>query len=426
MFHRVGAAAYKANLNNIIALCDKLDHPEKKFVAVHIAGTNGKGSVSSMLAAVLQTAGYRTALFTSPHLKDFRERIRINGIKIPRKEVTEFVDQHRLFFEKIEPSFFEWTTALAFNYFAKEKVEIAVIETGMGGRLDSTNVIDPVLSVITNIGWDHMQFLGNTLKEISAEKAGIIREGVPVIIGEIQDEVAHVFTDTAMERKTTCVFAPFLWSCRVSETAIAGRLVLDIFSGGNLLYKDLELDLAGLYQKKNILTIMQSLRVLNEKGYIISEEHIRQALKNVKKITGIRGRWEILNTNPLVVADTAHNEPGLIAVLSQISELKFKKLHMVIGLVRDKDVDGILELLPEDAVYYFCKADIPRALDAEDIQKAARKFGLSGEKYSTVLEAFDAAKAAAATDDMIFVGGSTFVVAEVIPEFEADPEGIEF
>ncbi len=425
MFHRIGAAAYKADLKNIRAMCEKLDHPEKKFMAVHIAGTNGKGSVSSMIAAVLQTAGYRTALFTSPHLKDFRERIRVNGIKIPQKEVSEFVDKNRLFFTAIEPSFFEWTTALAFNYFAKEKVELAIIETGMGGRLDSTNIIDPVLSVITNIGWDHMQFLGDTLKEIAYEKAGIIREGVPVIIGEIQDEVASVFTDTAMEKKTSCVFAPLLWNCSLSGVEVAGRLFLDIYAGKKLLYEAVELDLTGLYQKKNILTVMQALHVLKEKGYRISEEHIRNALKNVKKITGIRGRWEVLGKDPLVIADTAHNKPGLIEVLSQISELKFKKLHLVIGLVGDKDVDGILELLPADAVYYFCKADIPRAMDVEDLHKAARKFGLAGEKYFSVLEAFDAAKAAAAPDDMIYIGGSTFVVAEAIPEFEADPEGIE-
>ena len=420
MFHRIGAAAYKADLKNTIELCDLLDNPEKKFRSVHIAGTNGKGSVSCMIAAVLQEAGYRAGLFTSPHLKDFRERIRINGQMIPELEIVQFVEKYQKNFSEIKPSFFEWTAALAFNYFAREKVEIAILETGMGGRLDSTNVVLPELSVISNIGFDHMQFLGDTLEKIAGEKAGIIKEGIPVVIGEVQEEIAHVFTSVSKEKGSACVFAPLLWKA-VSSMVESDSLrnnddvqKLDLYHQGHLEYSNLELDLIGEYQKKNILSVMQAVVVLRENGYAISKEHVRSALKKVKTLTGIRGRWEILNRSPLVIADTAHNKPGLIEVLKQIQKQKFNQLHFVIGLVNDKDISGILELLPSCARYYFCKADIPRALPALDLKKAALPFSLIGESYSSVEEAYAVALRSASPDDMIYIGGSTFVVAEVL------------
>ncbi|TAH41305.1 MAG: bifunctional folylpolyglutamate synthase/dihydrofolate synthase [Bacteroidetes bacterium] len=427
MFHRIGAAAYKADLKNTVALCELLDHPEKKFRSVHVAGTNGKGSVSSMLAAILQEAGYKTGLFTSPHLKDFRERIRINGKMIPEEAVIQFVEKYQQHFEEIQPSFFEWTAALAFDFFAREKVEIAIMETGMGGRLDSTNVIIPELSLITNIGFDHMQFLGDTLEKIALEKAGIIKEGIPLVIGEIQEEIAHVFTSIATDRKTSCVFAPVLWKVEANEqksflkredegrpTVDSDGLLLDVYYGGNLQYKNLELDLIGNYQKKNIPAVLQAVNILTGKGYIITEANIRSALKRVKELTGIRGRWEILGHNPLIVADTAHNKPGLAEVLVQIKRQKFDKLHFVLGLVNDKDISGILDLLPTEATYYFCKANIPRAMSSIDLKDAAAQFSLKGETFTSVSEAYNAAKLNATENDMIYIGGSTFVVAEAL------------
>ncbi len=424
MFHRLGAAAYKADLNNTLELCDLLDHPEKKFRSIHVAGTNGKGSVSCMIASILQEAGYKTGLFTSPHLKDFRERIRINGIMIPEESVVQFVEAYKQNFMEIQPSFFEWTAALAFNYFAKEKVEIAIMETGMGGRLDSTNVITPEVSVITNIGYDHMQFLGDTLEKIAIEKAGIIKRGVPVVIGEVQEEVAHVFTSFAEKMKTSSVFAPVLWKVSQSQSTESSSLesaidstvqIIDVYHKGILIYKDLQLDLTGIYQQKNILAVLQAVNVLKENGFYITDTNIRSALKNVKALTGIRGRWDVLNIKPLVVADTAHNKPGLVEVLRQINMQKFNKLHFVLGLVNDKDISGILDLLPKDAIYYFCKADIPRGLTSEVLRNAALAYNLNGNSYDTVKEAYNAALQAANTGDMIYIGGSTFVVAEVLP-----------
>ena len=421
MFHRIGAAAYKADLKNTISLCELLDHPERKFRSVHIAGTNGKGSVSSMIAAVLQEAGYKTGLFTSPHLKDFRERIRVNGEMIPETEVIRFVENFQKDFEEIQPSFFEWTAALAFDYFAREKVEIAILETGMGGRLDSTNVIVPEVSVITNIGFDHVQFLGDTLEKIAIEKAGIIKSGIPVVIGEVQEEIAHVFTSVATEKGSACVFAAMLWKAVSNpkipdwqEKPYQDYQQLDLFHHGVPEYKNLELDLVGEYQKKNILSVMQSLTVLKERGFVISEENVRSALKRVKTLSGIRGRWEILSRKPLVVADTAHNKPGLIEVLQQIKKQKFKQLHFVIGLVNDKDISGILELLPATARYYFCKANIPRALPAVELKNTALSYNLIGEVFTSVSEAYSAALNNASAEDMVYIGGSTFVVAELL------------
>jgi len=423
MFQRIGAAAYKADLKNTHALCELLDHPEKKFRSVHIAGTNGKGSVSSMIAAVLQTAGYKTGLFTSPHLKDFRERIRIDGEMIPEAEVVQFVEHYGADFSEIKPSFFEWTAALAFHYFAKEKVEIAILETGMGGRLDSTNVVMPELSLITNIGFDHMQFLGNTLEKIAGEKAGIIKPEIPVIIGEIQDEIAHVFTSKAQENKSVCVFAPLLWQAKECKDLIENikgsrpnnsYQHLDIYFKGELKYRILQLDLLGKYQKNNILPVLQAVSVLSDKGYQITESNIREALSSVRSLTGLRGRWEVLNTLPLVIADTAHNVAGMQIVLEQLKKQKAKKKHFVLGLVNDKDIRSILDLLPQDAIYYFCKADIPRALVSDELREIARNFGLEGNAYASVMLAYQAALLNASNEDLIYVGGSTFVVAEVL------------
>jgi len=423
MFHRIGAAAYKADLKNTHALCELLDHPEKKFRSVHIAGTNGKGSVSSMIAAILQTAGYKTGLFTSPHLKDFRERIRIDGKMIPEAEVVQFVERYGEDFSEIKPSFFEWTAALAFHYFANEKVEIAILETGMGGRLDSTNVVMPELSLITNIGFDHMQFLGDTLEKIAGEKAGIIKPEIPVIIGEMQEDIAHVFTSKAQENKSVCVFAPLLWQAKESvelndpmndSKPSDVYQHLDISYKGELKYKNLQLDLLGEYQKNNILPVLQTVSILSDKGYKISESNIREALANVKALAGLRGRWEILNTLPLVIADTAHNVAGMQVVLEQLKKQKAKKIHFVLGLVNDKDISSILDLLPKDSIYYFCKADIPRALASDELREIALTFGLEGNAYASVMLAYRAALSNASNEDLIYVGGSTFVVAEVL------------
>lgn len=417
MFQRIGAAAYKADLKNTIALCKHLGHPEKKFRSIHIAGTNGKGSVSCMLAAILQEAGYKTALFTSPHLIDFRERIRINGNMIPETEVMHFVDEYGEKFKDVQPSFFEWTAALAFNYFAKEKVEIAVIETGMGGRLDSTNVLRPEVSVITNIGFDHMQFLGDTLEKIAIEKAGIIKENVPLIIGEVQEDIAHVFSEKVREKKTSCVFAPVIWNVIENNDTISEEinyLNIDVFQNKILKYKNLQLALNGDYQKKNILPVLQAISTLQQSGYNIDESAIRNGLINVKSITGIKGRWEQLKKLPLVIADTAHNKAGLTEVLSQIKKQRFEQLHFVLGLVNDKDISGILELLPKDAIYYFCRANIPRAMDTAELKHAAFIHGLRGSTFTTVKEAYNSALNNANKVDMIYIGGSTFVVAEVI------------
>ena len=411
MFHRIGAAAYKADLTNTVALCNLLKNPQNSFKSIHVAGTNGKGSTSHMLAAVLQNAGYKTALYTSPHLKDFRERIRINGEMIPEKTVTEFVNQYKSSFEKIQLSFFEWTVGLAFDYFAREKVDVAIIETGLGGRLDSTNIITPELSIITNISYDHMQLLGDTLEKIAFEKAGIIKESVPVIIGERQEETESVFLKQASNVKTKILFA--------SDTIKAELLSqnsdeqsFNIFSDDKILFTDLKLNLAGNYQQKNICTVICALELLKKSNTKISEANIRFGLQNVQSLTGLRGRWQKLSDSPLVICDVGHNKSGIEFIVEQISKTKFEKLHMVIGVVNDKDISGILELLPQNATYYFCKANIPRALDEEELQLKAKAFGLNGNSYSSVSAAIDTAKANSNTDDLIFIGGSTFVVAE--------------
>ena len=414
MFHRIGAAAYKGDLNNAIAICTLLQHPENKFKSIHVAGTNGKGSTSHMLAAVLQKAGYKTGLYTSPHLKDFRERIRINGKMIEKSEVVKFVEDFKPDFDRIQPSFFEWTMGLAFHYFANEKVDLAVIETGLGGRLDSTNVITPLLSVITNIGLDHMNLLGDTLEKIAGEKAGIIKKNIPVVIGETQQEVKHVFLDKAKEIHTAISFADEQLRCEEIKNPENNFLTLNVFNNNQLTYENLQLDLTGNYQRKNILTVLQSIFLLRALGLLISDEAVLSALKNVKPLTGLMGRWQVLSEKPLTICDVGHNQDGIALVMEQIRATPYRNLHIVFGVVNDKEIIGILNLLPKKATYYFCNADIPRAMAASELKHIAESEGLHGESFASVKIAFNAAKVAAGSDDFIFIGGSTFVVAEIL------------
>lgn len=424
MFTRVGSSAYKANLDNTIALCNLLDNPQHKFKTIHVGGTNGKGSTSHMLAAILQIAGYKTGLYTSPHLKDFRERIRINGQMISEQDVVDFVDHYKNDFETINPSFFEMTVALAFDLFAREQVDIAVIEVGLGGRLDSTNIITPEASVITNIGWDHMNILGDTLQLIAGEKAGIIKPGIPVVIGEYQPEVADIFIEKAKQEASPITFASEEWEV---ESEVKGKrlkvkgdnrsefldvVVFPLKSSRTTHY--LQLDLPGTYQLKNIKTVLCAVDELRAKGFIITDEHIQTALRQVKVLTGLRGRWETLSTSPLTICDTGHNPEGIQEVLKNIANVTYNRLHFVIGMVNDKDSSKVLAMLPKDAVYYFCKPDIPRGLEAESLKEKAESFGLLGDAYLSVQAALVAAQNAAADGDLVFVGGSTFVVAEVV------------
>jgi dihydrofolate synthase/folylpolyglutamate synthase len=390
MFQRTGPAAYKADLGNTLQMCKLLENPETAFRSVHVAGTNGKGSVSHHIASALQEAGYRTGLYTSPHLKDFRERIRINGQMIPEHKVVRFIDAHRQNMSKIGLSFFEMTVGMAFDHFRQEEVDIAVIETGMGGRLDSTNVLSPLLSVITNIGLDHMQFLGSTLQEIAREKAAIIKAGIPAIIGETQESVKHVFEARASAMNTSITFAD--------------RLPLSPIKPG----------LAGNWQLRNARTARASLQALEDLGFMISDEHIVSGFMNVAENTGIMGRWQVLGQDPLVICDIGHNREGLQEVVKKIGETPHEKLHFVIGMVADKHSESVLELLPASATYYFCKADIPRALNAVQLKQKANALGLNGNSYASVKDAYRAAIGNADRSDLVFVGGSTFVVAEIL------------
>ncbi len=423
MFHRIGAAAYKADLKNIIALSETLNNPEKKFKSIHVAGTNGKGSVSHMIASVLQESGYKTGLFTSPHLKDFRERIRINGQMIDEETITDFIENHKSSFDVIEPSFFEWTTALAFKYFEKEKVDIAVIETGLGGRLDSTNIITPELSVITNISFDHMQLLGDTLEKIATEKAGIIKKRIDVVIGERQKESENIFIDKAKEKNSSIVFASDHYQSEIISLVNEVQ-TFRIRKNDSILYDNLSIDLSGAYQLRNICTVLQTLELLKKKFSKIDDDKIRRGLQKIKANTGLLGRWQVINKNPITIADVGHNEAGIKYVMDQLNSMLEKnqddktqnkiKLHIVFGIVNDKDPSHILAILPKHASYYFCKANIPRALDADELKKTAVAFNILGESYSSVTTALEAAQKNANKEDIIFIGGSTFVVAEII------------
>ena len=385
MYQRTGAAAYKKDIGNIIKACKILDNPQNKFKSIHIAGTNGKGSTAHMLASIFQEAGYKTGLYTSPHLKDFRERIKINGQLISKKDTLDFILKNKNQYEKIEMSFFEYTVAMAFDYFANEKVDIAIIETGLGGRLDSTNIISPEISIITNIGYDHTNLLGNSLEEIAKEKAGIIKKNTPVIIGRKQKETEHIFKSEAKEKNSSIYF------CKKK-----------------LNYST---DLKGEYQKENLNTALQAMKILNLN---INDDIISKGLNNVVKNTGLNGRWQTIAKKPLTICDTGHNEDGIKNNIKQLKKLKFNKLHFVFGTVNDKDLRKILRLLPVNAQYYFCSANIERSLNSEKLLEESKNFKLLGERYESVIEAYHSAQSNAKMDDLIFIGGSTFIVAEVL------------
>ncbi len=406
MFQRVGSSAFKKDLTNTIALCKVLGNPQHRFKSIHIAGTNGKGSTSHMLAAVLQSAGYKTGLYTSPHLKEFTERIRINGIEVSEDFVVDFVERIRPSIDTIHPSFFEITVAMAFDYFARQHVEVAVIEVGLGGRLDSTNVITPLLSIITNISWDHTDMLGDTLEKIAYEKAGIIKPNIPVVISERQVEVENVFMSKAKEVNSPITFAS-------DHYHVTRKSPGTYFIQHGTDHYGLILDLKGGYQSKNIAGVLASIEELRQLGFTIIDLHIEQGLKDVMRLTGLRGRWQMIAEKPLIICDTGHNEGGVREIVNQINETHFHHLHMVIGMVKDKDVSKVLGLLPAHATYYFCAASIPRAMPAEELKQKAEVFGLKGNVYANVNDAIRAAKECSALDDFIFVGGSTYVVAEV-------------
>lgn len=414
MFTRDGSAAFKKDLTNTLKLCEALGNPQNTFRSVHIAGTNGKGSSSHMLAATLQTAGYKTGLYTSPHLLDFRERIKINGMLVPQAFVVDFVKRHQALIEDIKPSFFEVTVAMAFAYFASEKVDIAIIETGLGGRLDSTNVISPLLSLITNIGYDHMNMLGDQLTTIADEKAGIIKPLRPVVISERQPAIEERFLTHARQKQAPLLFASDEWKIRFIKTDGTAQYIEAISPKDQL---SLALDLQGTYQQKNVAGVLSSISILKELGYAIETTHIKTALAAVQRLTGLMGRWQTLATDPLVICDTGHNEDGWNEIMKNIRLTSYRKLHMVIGVMRDKDLAHMLRILPTNASYYFCNPDFERALPADQLQATAAAFHLSGKAYPTIPDAIGAARRAATHDDLIFIGGSTFVVAEALPIF---------
>lgn len=413
MFQRIGAAAYKANLDNTLKISELLGHPHKKIKCIHVAGTNGKGSSSHMLAAILQKAGYKTGLYTSPHLIDFRERIKINGKLIPKNYVTEFVTKHKEAFEKIEPSFFEWTVGLAFDYFAHEEVDVAVIEVGLGGRLDSTNIITPLVSLITNISNDHAALLGDTLQKIAAEKAGIIKHKIPVVISQQQSDIYPVFNARAQELKAPVSYADKRFKVLKHEEQ-DNLLVCDILDKKNNTVSTYRLGLTGTYQLKNVLGVLETTEILKENGFIIETKDILEGLREVCLLTGFMGRWQTISRKPLIIADTGHNEDGIKQVLENLGRYTYKQLHVVFGMVNDKDPEKILSMLPKNAVYYFTKASVPRSLDASLLKSEAAKHKLKGNAYPDVKQALDAAKKAFKKDDLIFAGGSTFVVADLL------------
>ena len=409
MFSRIGSAAFKKDLTNITILCQHLGNPQETFKSIHIGGTNGKGSVSHMMAAVLQQQGYKTGLYTSPHLHDFRERIKVNGEMVSESFVIEFVEKLKSLIVEIEPSFFEITVAMAFQYFAASKVDVAIIEVGLGGRLDSTNIIKPIVSVITNIGLDHMNMLGDTIGEIALEKAGIIKEKTPVVIGEKHKETDPIFIDIAESKKAPLYFAEddfevkqYEWKGGFLQMQVASENKLSLF----------QLDLPGIYQTKNLCTALEVIRQI-EKTFPVSSENVHAALINVKELTGLKGRWEVVHHHPTLVLEVAHNEPGIKKVLQQLKETSYNKLHIIFGMVKDKDPDAILSLLPKDARYYWTAANIPRALGAESLKTYAEKHSLEGKVYPDVNDALVAASQHAMPDDLILVCGSIFLVAEV-------------
>ena len=412
MFQRVGNQAFKKDLTNIKLLCEQLENPYEQYPCIHIAGTNGKGSTAHLMSAMLQSQGYKVGLYTSPHYRDFRERIKINGKYISRNYIVDFVKNNKTIFEKIKPSFFEITVALAFDFFAQQKVDIAIIETGLGGRLDSTNIITPILSVITNISFDHQQFLGNTLKKIAGEKAGIIKKNIPVVIGETQDATTAVFLKNAKSKKSVIHFADQNFKVVKKKESLT-HTFFDIFKNGKLIFPNQKINLHGGYQAKNIATALQAIEII-QGDFFIKKTNISTAFQNLKSLTNFKGRWQLLQKKPIILCDSAHNEAGLRLAMSQLNSLKINNLHLVIGMVNDKSIEKMLKFFPQDAYFYFCKPNIPRGLDVGILQQKAKELGRNGRTYSSVKNALRAAKRKASKKDVIYVGGSTFVVAEVI------------
>lgn len=416
MFQKKGDSALKPGLRNIDDLDELLDHPHLQYPCIHIAGTNGKGSVAHMLSAILQAAGFKTGLYTSPHYRDFRERIKVNGELASKEFLVGFVNKMQEEVKNIQPSFFELSVAMAFQYFAEQKVDVAVIETGLGGRTDSTNIITPILSIITNISYDHQQVLGDTLEEIATHKAGIIKEEVPVVIGETQLETKPVFIKEAKDKKAPVSFADQLWQLEAKNTSV-GRTVFEVRHENKMWSSSLQAELSGDYQSNNLRTVLQSVLVLNQYELLakkISLSHIQHGLANLRALTRFIGRWQVVQEAPLVIMDSAHNIGGMTYAVVQLEKIPHRQLHFVLGMVKDKDIHKVLQILPESAIYYFAKADIPRGLDAFELASQAGRHGLKGQVFPSVAVAFEAAKKRAQVDDLVFVGGSIYVVAEVI------------
>ena len=412
VFHQIRAAAYKPGLENSIRLMEQLHNPQNEYRIIHVAGTNGKGSVSHFLSAILQSAGYKTGLYTSPHLVDFGERIRVNGKKIQPEYVADFVEKNEKMLDKIQPSFFEATMAMAFRYFADCAVDVAVIEVGLGGRLDSTNIVSPALSVITNISFDHTEFLGNTLAQIAAEKAGIIKPETPVVIGEVVPETRPVFIQKAQEQNSPLTFAEENISVKFIEYS-ADKMIVETRDDEKLI-----VGLCGEYQLKNIATVLTAVEELQKLGFAIYREDVKNGLENVIPLTNLQGRWQVISHKPTVVLDTGHNKGGIEYIVHQLKKQHYEKLRIVIGMVKDKDISGVLSLLPRDAVYYFTNAATERALPAQKLKEQAERTGLNGKAYSTVEQAVKLALEEAGEKDFVFIGGSNFVVGEALPVFD--------
>lgn len=413
MYHRIGKAAYKADITNTIAMMDHLDNPHKKFKSIHIAGTNGKGSVSHMMASILQESGLKVGLYTSPHLVDFRERIRINGKMVTEKQVSTWVTHHLDYLKKQELSFFEMTVGLAFDIFAQEQVDLAIVEVGMGGRLDSTNVVTPLMSVITNIGYDHTQFLGNTLDKIASEKAGIIKPGIPIVIGQTQEETTPVFRQKANELNSPLFFADQNITIN-TQAEHSDKIIFDIYHYGTQIAHNYRCPLGGSYQQKNLVTLFQSIYVLQELGIPIANSHIENGIANVITNTGFHGRWEIIGHDPLTICETAHNIDGIRAMLNKLSTIDYRQLHIVYGCVNDKDFVEILNILPKNACYYYTEPSVPRKMPVEQLSETAERIGMAGNVFKDVHEAIACACSNAQKDDLILITGSIFLVADVL------------
>jgi dihydrofolate synthase/folylpolyglutamate synthase len=422
MFQRIGKAAYRTGLDNTLKLDEYFDHPHRHFKTIHVAGTNGKGSVSHMIASVLQEAGYKTGLYTSPHLIDFRERIRVNGKMISKSFITAFINLHKKFFETFDPSFFEISVFMAFEYFKACKVDLAVIEVGLGGRLDATNIIIPELSIITNIGKDHTEILGDTLEKIAAEKAGIIKKNIPVIIGETQDETIRVFQTFCKKLQAPMILADKLFRIDSSKMPADDYQIFDVKREDEEYYSNLKCGLLGHYQRKNIISVLAAFgelsRLTEESQMQVAEKHIYAGIKYVIKNTELAGRWQVIKKNPLVICDTAHNYEGIKVVLQQINETAYKQLHMILGFVNDKDVTGIMKSLPLNAVYYFVRLSVPRTMDEKELYLTASKYGLSGKAFAGIREAWDAVMLKASKEDLVMITGSNFLVADFLSHYE--------